>query len=180
MASTWASLACMVEVSVPCGACGKPIRGGDEYCEACGAPVTPLLKAAFRERLEASHEYYAGHAKQVRSAQNTIGVLSGLFVVGALISFLMNHDAPNGEAWQILGVNLFLALVMLGLWLWSKRSLLPAIIAALAIYVTVILGSALVDPKTIIQGIIVKFLVIGALIKGVQSALAARRFELAR
>jgi hypothetical protein len=203
----------MVEVSVPCGACGKPVRGGDEFCEACGAQVAPELKAALRARLEASDLGFALHAKQVRNAQSTIGVLSVLFVLGgALFFFITKGQADDAlaklagasdtaplaetvagastvgelraalarEPYQVLGLNLFLAVVMLGLWFWSKRALLPAIIAAFGIYVTVIVGSALVDPKTLVQGIIVKIAVIVALSKGVQSALAARKLETAR
>jgi predicted nucleic acid-binding Zn ribbon protein len=41
----------MGDVSVPCGSCGKPVRGGDDFCEACGAPVDDELKRAYRERL---------------------------------------------------------------------------------------------------------------------------------
>ncbi len=80
----------------------------------------------------------------------------------------------------MLGINLFLALVMLGLWIWSKRATLPAIITALGIYVAVIIASALYDPATLAQGIVLKVLVIAALAKGVQSTLAARKLETAR
>jgi len=197
-------------VSVPCGACGKPLRSGDEFCEACGAKVSAELKKAVRDRFEASHIDFAGRAK---SAQSTIGGLSVLFTLGGAVFFFITkgksdealakltgagdgepleqtvagartvgelRGALQREPYQVLGLNLFLALVMLGLWMWSKRSLLPAIITALGIYVTVILASALYDPKSLAQGVIVKVIVIVALAKGVRAALATRKLELAR
>lgn len=203
----------MVEVSVPCGACGKAVRGGDEFCEACGAKVGGELKAALRARLEASHGGFADHGKKVKSAQSTIAVLSVLFVIGGVVFFFITQAQADKalvqlsgagdaeplaetiagastvgelraalarEPYQVLGLNLFLAAVMLGLWFWSKRALLPAIISAFGIYIAVIVTSALYDPKTLAQGIFVKIFVIAALARGIQSALAARKLETAR
>lgn len=203
----------MVEVAVECGSCGKPIRGGDEFCEACGARVSDELKSALRARLEASHTGYAEHTKKLRGAQTTIAALAVLFVIGGVIFFFITRGqldearamlsdrsdsemlleptlgaatvgelkaAIEREPWKVLGLNLFLAAVMLGLWIWSKRAVLPAIISALGIYVTVIVASALHDPTTLASGIFIKIIVITALAKGVQSTLAARKLEIAR
>jgi len=200
----------MVEVSAPCGECGKSVCSGDEFCEACGGKVSPELKKALSDRFEASHIDFAGHGK---SAQSTIGGLSVLFALGG-VAFFFITKSNNGDAlakltgvgdgellaqavagastvgelrgalerepYQILGLNLFLALAMLVLWMWSKRSLLPAIITALGIYVAVIVAGALYEPKSLLQGVIVKVVVILALAKGVRAALASRRLELAR
>jgi hypothetical protein len=175
--------------------------------------VSEELKAALRSRLEASHTGFAEHTKKVRSARSTIGLLSVLFTLGAIVFFFLTKTqaeqaltqlgqagdaeflaqpvsgmttvgelraALAREPWQVLGLNLFLAAVMLGLWFWSKRALVPAIITALGIYVTVMVASAVSDPKTIVQGLFLKLVVIAALGKGVQSALAARKLELGR
>jgi hypothetical protein len=203
----------MFEVSVPCGACSEPVRGGDDFCESCGGQVPEERKEAIRSRLEASHSEYAEHRKRVRSARTVIVALSVLFVLGGVVMYFITRSqaddalgklsgasdsallrepiagastvgelkaAIERELWQALGLNLFLAAVMLGLWFWSKKSLLAAVITALGIYVAVMVASALFDPKTLAQGIIMKIIVISALAKGVQSALAARKLELAR
>jgi uncharacterized membrane protein len=203
----------MVEVSVPCGTCGKAIRGGDGFCEGCGAKVSDSLKAALRDRLEASHSGYADYKKKMQSAQGTIGALAVLFVIGGVVFFFITRSqvddalvqlasasdvqplnemvgdattvgelraALEKQPYQVLGLNLLLAVVMAGLWVWSKRTLLPAIITALGIYVAVQLASAMYDPTTLAQGVILKVLVIAALVKGVQSALAAQKLELSR
>jgi hypothetical protein len=198
---------------VPCGACGKPVRGGDEFCETCGARVSDDLKRVLRQRLEASHGDYAEHAKKLRSAQTTILVLSVLFLVSGVIFFFITRAQAEQAAaglgsasdaallqtpvegattagelrsllerqpWQVLSLNVFLAVVMLGLWIWSKRSVLAAVITALGIYVMVVVANGLYDPATLAQGIIMKIFILLALARGVQSTLAARKLELAR
>jgi hypothetical protein len=81
------------------------------------------------------------------------------------------------EPYQVLGLNLLLAAIMFGLFLWAKRAPLPAVMTALAVFATVQVGNALIDPKTIIQGVVIKIIAIVLLIRGVRSALAARAIE---
>ena len=100
--------------------------------------------------------------------------IEGATTVGEL------RAALEREPWQVLGLNLFLAAIMFGLWIWSKRATLPAIITALGIYVATIVASGLYDPTTLVQGIFMKIVVIVALGRGVSSAVAARRLEIAR
>lgn len=64
-----------------------------------------------------------------------------------------------------------------GLWVWAKKSVLPAILVALAVFATVHVASAIVAPKTIVQGIVIKIFAVIVLTKGVRAALAARRLE---
>jgi hypothetical protein len=78
------------------------------------------------------------------------------------------------EAWGVLLTNAVLAAVMAGLALWSRRSPLPAVIVATATYAVVIVFNAIMDPKTIGQGIFVKIIVIGLFVKGIKAALTLR------
>jgi hypothetical protein len=72
---------------------------------------------------------------------------------------------------QLLVVNLTLAAIFGGLFLWGKRSPLPAIATALAVFVVVHLVNFVLDPSTIVQGIIIKVIAIGALATGLRAAL---------
>ncbi len=200
-----------VMVSVPCGACGKVLRDGDEFCEACGARVTDAAKQAMAQQLwdrEAARGNYDKHAK---SARTTMVVLAVMFLLGGVAFFFLAQSqaekalvnlaaaadsellleetagaktvgelraAIHREPYQLLGLNVFLAAVMLGLWYWSKRALLPATITAFGIYVTLIVANGMADPKTLAQGVLVKIFVIAALVKGIHSAFTARKFEL--
>jgi hypothetical protein len=73
----------MVDVSVPCSSCHKPVHSGDDFCAACGAAVSADERQALRDRLEASNVDFFFHNKQANSARNTIGVVAALFMLGA-------------------------------------------------------------------------------------------------
>jgi hypothetical protein len=73
----------------------------------------------------------------------------------------------------ILVVNLLLAAIMVVLAWWSKQRALPAILIATAIFVVVQVTAAIVDPKTLMQGIIMKAVVIAVLIRGIKGAISA-------
>jgi len=78
------------------------------------------------------------------------------------------------EYYGVFGINYFLAIVMLVIFKWSKTSPFSAFVTALSIYAGVIVLNAIIDPTTIIQGVIIKILVIGALIKGIKAAIPTR------
>ena len=75
---------------------------------------------------------------------------------------------------QALLVNIVLAVIMLGLWLWARSSPLPAVIKSLCVFVAVHLVSALIDPTTLIQGLPIKIFAIVTLAAGVRAALQQR------
>ena len=70
--------------------------------------------------------------------------------------------------------NYFLAAVMFGLYRWARRAPFPAMVTALCVYLSVIVLNGIVDPKTLIQGIIIKIIFISALIAGIKASLVAR------
>jgi len=74
----------------------------------------------------------------------------------------------------VLVVNLLLSVIMLVLAWWSRFKPLPAILIATAIYAVVQVTSAIVDPATITQGIVIKAIVIAILVKGIKGALSLR------
>jgi hypothetical protein len=76
--------------------------------------------------------------------------------------------------YQTLVINLVVAGLMGCLWRWAKRNPLPAIACAIALLIVVNVGSALVDPTTIADGLIIKILAFLALGKGLSAALAVR------
>jgi hypothetical protein len=74
----------------------------------------------------------------------------------------------------VLIVNLILCAIMLVLGWWSRSKPLPAILIATAIYAAVQVISAIMDPTTIMQGFIMKAVIIAILVRGIKGALSAR------
>jgi hypothetical protein len=78
------------------------------------------------------------------------------------------------EPYQVLLVNVILGVLMGGLWLWSRKAALPAIICAIGLFVVVTIGSALAEPESIIKGWLIKIVAIAMLSKGLKAALESR------
>ena len=65
-----------------------------------------------------------------------------------------------------------LAVIFLALWWWAQTNPFGAALSALLLYVTVTLIGAMVDPASLLQGIIIKVIIIVALVKSIQAAMA--------
>jgi hypothetical protein len=85
--------------------------------------------------------------------------------------------SDRGRVKMLLATNLGLTVLYLGLWVWAKKNALGAALVALAVYATVVVGSAIFDPATIAQGIFMKVAIVAALVSGVSSAYKFRRLE---
>ncbi|HEX7897505.1 MAG TPA: zinc ribbon domain-containing protein [Planctomycetota bacterium] len=85
------------------------------------------------------------------------------------------HD--RGQVTLLFVINLALAGLYFGLWWWASRNAFTAALIALILFISVALISAIVDPKTIVQGILVKVLFIAALSKAVSAAYAQRKLR---
>ena len=140
-----------------CASCGAASRPYDRFCDGCGKA---LPSAEERQR---QHQ----HRLQVGESNGAIRGLAWLFAIFGAISFFLN-------LWGALITNLILAAVMVGLAQWGKRAPFPAMIVATATYAVVVVSNAMLDPKSIGQGIFMKILIVGLLVRGVRSALALR------
>jgi len=85
------------------------------------------------------------------------------------------HD--RGQVTLLFAINLALAAIYFGLWFWAARNAFTAALIALLLFITVALISAIVDPKTLLQGILIKVLFIAALSKAVSAAYAERKLR---
>jgi cytochrome bd-type quinol oxidase subunit 2 len=74
-------------------------------------------------------------------------------------------------------VNLVLTAVYFGLWIWARRNAFAAALSALLIFLTVVVVSAIVEPKTLYQGILIKIIVVGGLLTAVSAGYRARRIS---
>ena len=81
----------------------------------------------------------------------------------------------RGAVRLLLFVNLGLSALYLGLWAWAKRNAFAASAIALSLFVTVIVVSAVLDPKSLMQGFLVKIFFTLALVKAISAAARARK-----
>jgi hypothetical protein len=141
-----------------CSACQTAVKPNDQFCENCGHAMP-------------SGEDHA-HQKNVKQAARTIWTLSALFLLSGLVLYFLSKSQPAKSA--VLIGSLVLVAIMAILAVWAKKAPLAALVVATATYCVLIVTSAIVDPRTIAQGLILKIVVITLLIRGIKSALALR------
>jgi hypothetical protein len=175
-----------------CPACKAEIQLLDEFCGKCGHALGTPARFLHRHSVQGA-----------TSAIWVLAVLFALFGVVMFFIMQDQTDAAlnnlaqfedreilqpidgvtytAGELrkrviWEhrgVLVVNLLLAAIMVVLAWWSKQRALPAILIATAIFVTVQVTAAIVDPKTLMQGLVLKAIVVAVLVKGIKGALSA-------
>jgi hypothetical protein len=71
--------------------------------------------------------------------------------------------------------NIALSVLFLGLWFWARTNPYAAALVAFLLFITVIVVSAVYEPKTLVQGIVVKILFTIGLIQAIKSGREERR-----
>lgn len=175
-----------------CPACKAEIQLLDEYCAKCGHALGTPARFLHRHSVQgATTAIYVlavlfaifGVIMFYVTRDSTQAALESLaqFQENEILQPIDGVTYTAGELrarvlWEhrgVLIVNLILSALMLVLAWWSKRRPLPAILIATAIFVVVQVAAAIVDPKTLMQGIIVKAIVIAVLARGIKGAISA-------
>ncbi|MCG3136011.1 MAG: hypothetical protein HMLKMBBP_03798 [Planctomycetes bacterium] len=183
-----------------CPKCNAVADDSGAFCPSCGSSLTgAAAPAPGRRRL--GNLAVVQHEKHTKSARSSILIVAILLAAGGVLMwFLVKKDADEvariigdqdvasnphfreakrlvARAWLLVASNFVLAAGFVGLWIWAKRNAFGATLTAFIAFLTLVLVNAVVDPATIVQGVIVKILVIAALLKGLKSGLALRKLE---
>ena len=102
--------------------------------------------------------------KELKKPKIIILVLAGIVLVTGLYQGFVKDDFAT------MIVNLCISLLYLILAAWCSKNPFGAILTALIVYITINVINAFVDPASLFQGIILKIIFIGALVKGIRSA----------
>lgn len=187
----------MPGVQLTCVQCKASLQPYDKFCESCGAPSPPpeaqqahqnVMVATQTIRTLAILFVIAGFLMaglQYAQAQQALDNVAHLDAAAPWPNLVEGRQVTVGELRQmierepveVLLLNLLLSAVMTGLYFWSKRAPLPAILLAAGTYLAIQVVSAIVDPATIAQGIVLKIIFVMLLYRGVQAALAQRSLE---
>jgi hypothetical protein len=180
--------------AIQCRTCGSPANSYDSFCASCGRALPPPESYAQVRELKSANntiKYLAilylivgviyffvtkskDDAALSRIADMSPEAIYPQLVLGKQYTVAALRNTLAWEPWSVLLVNAILAGVMTALFFWGKRAPLAAILVAGATYAVVNVTNAIIDPRTIAQGLIVKIIIIGVLIKGIKAALALR------
>lgn len=155
---------------ITCENCNTNHPPDKKFCSECSFPIqgTEDEKTSFRLTVGSRKRLLKDAEEKVKGAKTMIYVAAGLFFISGLILFVANDDVESFV------MNLVISLIYLILASWSNRNPFGAIVTAFAIYITIQVLAAFVDPTNIVRGIILKFIIIAAFVKGIRSAIEAR------
>jgi hypothetical protein len=125
----------------------------------------------------------------IGKARMCLSVIAGLVILGTIIGWMgmeselsKARDRGMGinsgmvaQMRALLVANVVLAVAFVGLAVWAGRNAFAAVLTGLVLYIAAILASAAVSPITLVQGIIIKVIIIGLLIGGIRAGLQQRR-----
>ncbi|MFO7567021.1 MAG: zinc ribbon domain-containing protein [Enhygromyxa sp.] len=150
-----------------CSECSHANPRASKFCEACGASLAEVA-AAERFADETEAEAMLIEVKKAQSALMLVAVVQLISTV-----FLVMTGALDAITMVVmLGVGG----LYFGLWVWCKHNPLAASIVGLVVFVTLHAAEALVDPSTIVRGIVVKVIVIAVLIRAIGNGVKHREF----
>ncbi|MBE9583810.1 hypothetical protein IM792_05070 [Mucilaginibacter sp. JRF] len=115
------------------------------------------------------------HAASMKKAGNSLYWIAGSFTIFGFIMYFMNQEAE--DAGFTLGLNIVLSGIFVLLALWSRSKPLTAFIVALTLYGLIIILNAVVDPKSIASGLIIKIFIVTWLIRGMKAAMDAEKIR---
>lgn len=156
-----------------CGSCNTQVSDTDAFCDNCGYPVkgTEEEQRFFLSERSAKEIDLIEYNSQIKKAGNTLYIIAGLWAVWGLIFYVQSHDTAE------LVADLVLIVLFAGLGLWSRRKPLTAIISGAALYAIVLILLAVVNPISIISGILWKIMIIGAFIRGIKAAIEVEKVK---
>src|SRR5215469_12328079 len=115
-----------------------------------------------------------GYDKPVKKARNVLFAIAAI----QLVAGIFTGYQQDGLAGIItIGLMVLVALIFFLLALWTKKKPFEAIITALIIYTVLMIGDAIFDPTTIIQGILFKIVVYILLISALSNAREVQRWK---
>ncbi|HOX43117.1 MAG TPA: zinc ribbon domain-containing protein [Myxococcota bacterium] len=147
-----------------CPKCGAQLPPADQFCGACGA-----------DRFKDS-EGKGSADRAMSQARGWILAVGIIYALSGLAFYLLLRDnLPEGAGATLLATNFGLCAIHVGLFFWARTAPFPAAVVALVLFITVHVANAILDPTTLAQGLIVKALFLGALIRAVSLGHKATR-----
>ena len=175
-----------------CPSCGFAIDPGKSFCPRCGHSHRADQEPKSEKSPKLGNLASAQHGSEIRGARIAIMVVAILTLIVATVQWnlltaeinkiranpvMVVDESVVSEARLILGAVFAVGFLFIGLFFWAKRNPFAATLTALVIYLGNWLITAVIDPTYIMKGIIVKLIIVGCLVKGVQAAIAHKALD---
>lgn len=160
-----------------CNCCSVKYEALDAFCNSCGFPLqgTKQEQDFYISERNVKEIELIDLDEKVETARKSLYWISGLTLFSLV--FVAFKPAPDEDISFTVVTTIVLAAAFLGLAVWGKTRTSTALISGLSLYLIIHILNALVDPRTIISGIIVKVIIIGYLIKGIKSVIEREKIK---
>ncbi|RYE36886.1 MAG: hypothetical protein EOP42_01750 [Sphingobacteriaceae bacterium] len=160
-----------------CAVCNKTPAVDDIFCVTCGYPLkgSDIEQKTFiveRQNKVIDLDEHNKKIKKVRTTLIAIGVFTAIF---GLITYASSTNQQGKSA--LLVTNLILGVIYYCLGIWSKQKPMAAIVSGFCLFILVNLLNLIVDPITIVKGILFKIIIIVAFINGIKSVIEVEKIN---
>ncbi|SER19211.1 hypothetical protein [Pedobacter rhizosphaerae] len=160
-----------------CNCCARPFNFNDIFCNSCGYP----LNGTEQEQKNHISNRAIKEIDLVEFKQSIEKARTSLYWIAAIIGLSAIFEAVTAESEEILFASLVVNVILIGAFLAfaviGKTKPTTALIAGLSVYVIIILLNAILEPSTLVRGIIFKVIIIGYLVKGLKAVLEADKLK---
>lgn len=156
---------------IKCTHCEIPITETTAFCPECGYPEKGNEQdvAKFYARRVMAKNKNIDAEEKINSARNTLFVMAGVVMLYGFYHFFVNADSAT------LIVNFIVCCIYILLGFWTKEKPMIALLLGLLLYVTMIIISGILEPISLVKGILWKIIIIGYLGKGIYSASSIKK-----
>lgn len=153
-----------------CALCRKEVPISEIFCSNCGYPAngTEPQKLKYKQQRAARK----AELQNVKKKVNRSAVV--LFIIGAL-NTLMGMLIAEDDITLI--VYIIIGAIFIGIGFWVYKAPLPAALTGLIFYITLIVLSAILDPMSLVKGILWKVLIVSSLIYSISNAKLVKKME---
>lgn len=163
-----------------CERCNEDLReSSGKFCPKCGFPAngTEQDQKNFYHSLKLKQDVLDDAQKKLKRVTAMLYILAGINVLYGLYFFGAGAALYGDDSGIIGATTIIMGLIFIGCALWVKKNPVAGTVTAFSIYALVQVASALVEPETIFQGIILKIIIVVIFVRGIRSAFDYREYQ---
>ncbi|MGN6398409.1 MAG: hypothetical protein ACTHMI_22755 [Mucilaginibacter sp.] len=163
--------------SVKCPSCANLAFDSEVVCSQCNYPLkgTEQDQKDFLFDQDMRSIDVDTADKQLKKARNMLYYIAVIYILTGIITYAKNQHLPGASVG--LGLDMLLSLFFIILAVLTTKRPTLCIITGLTVFTIVIIANAIVNPLTLIQGIVMKIAAYILLFNGLKSAREAEKIR---
>lgn len=149
-----------------CSNCTQLVKKDETFCGNCGFPEngSEQEKSKFNYSKKLKKNVVDDAKNKLKSVKILLYIMAGInFFYGV---YYLSQDSFMAEAIA----SFFATIIFIGCAIWVDKSPLVAVLSAFGFWLLIQILSAILEPTTLFQGLIIKIIFISIFIKGIKSA----------